>query len=90
MLAGATNKSAAALIEEKQRALEVQSAQEKMQITMQKLVAQATDLAPQLHKLVDLFVKFASRIETIVPMLIAYKTTMILVTLAQAGFNLAQ
>ena len=35
MLTGSTNKSAAALIEEKQRALEVQSAQEKMQITLQ-------------------------------------------------------
>ena len=80
MLAGSTNKSAAALIEEKQRALDVQSAQEKMQVTLQKLVAEGTKYKDQLHTLADLVARFADNIDTIIPALIMYKGLMVTLT----------
>lgn len=80
MLTGSTNKSAAALIEEKQRALEVQSAQEKMQITLQKLVAEGTKFKTQLQAIADLVVKFGENIGTIIPALIKYKFVMVTLT----------
>tara|TARA_Y100000592_G_scaffold100874_1_gene183444 strand:+ start:1999 stop:4662 length:2664 start_codon:yes stop_codon:yes gene_type:complete len=77
MLAGSTNKSAEALIEEKQRALDVQSAQEKLALTLQSVLAESTKLAPLLHRMVDLFATFAKHVDFLIPALITYKGVMI-------------
>ncbi len=79
-LTGSTNKSAEALIAEKERAKEVQSAQEKMQVTLQKLVAEGTKYKDELHAIVGFVQKLTQNMHILVPALIMYKGVMTAIT----------
>ncbi len=83
-LAGATNQSAEELIAEKERAKDVQSAQEELALAMAQVVEQATVLAPILQSVVGFIGKLAQHANKIIPIMVAYKTVLALVSAQKA------
>ena len=75
-LAGATNKSAEELIAEKERAKEVQSAQEELAIAMNNVMKEFTKFAPILQNVVGFIGTLSKVIIPLLPVLGAYKTVM--------------
>ena len=96
-LAGATNKSAEQLVAEKEKAKEVQSAQEELTIAMNEVMKSFTKFAPLLQNVVGLVGALADKAHIIIPLMAGYKTIMLglafakgVATMATAGLIKAE
>lgn len=88
-LAGATNKSAQELIAEKERAKEVQSAQEELALAMNEVLKVFTKFAPVLQQVVGLIGAIAPIVVALLPLLAGYKAAMALLAIQKAYLTVA-
>ena len=88
-LAGATDASAESLIEQKKRAQDVQSIQEKMQAILVDNADAFLGIAESLSSILGFFQKYPGLVQNVIRAMIAFKIVTFVVTAAQMYMNLA-